>query len=202
MLERALRYIVDELVIAMDLTEGEVNLDSLNSLKEKKNKGITISLLKVEEEKSLKNNQNYYLVKERDKENKEAFFQLPKLYLDLDVVFVFDFEQYVTSLKYLSLAANYFHKNNSFPKAKDIELDTNEFPAGLSNFSLDFKNLSIEQLNQIWSMCGGIHYPALFYRMRLIELEQDKAVKGPNIQEVKLELKKKLKAEIQDNIDN
>ena len=36
----------------------------------------------------------------------------------------------------------------------------------------------------------------------IIELEQDKAVKGPNIQEVKLELKKKLKAEIQDNIDN
>ena len=67
MLERSLRYIADELVIAMNLTEGEVNLESLNSLKEKKNKGITISLLKVEEEKTLKNNRNYYLVKERQR---------------------------------------------------------------------------------------------------------------------------------------
>ena len=193
MIERALQYIADQLRDATDLTEEEVILDSLHSLQAKKERGIIICLLKVEEEKMLKNNPNYYRVKEVGKENDGIFFQTPKLLLGLDVVFVFDFKQYGTGLRFLSLVANYFHKKNSFPK--DVE-------AGLSNFSLDFQNLTIEQLNQVWSMGGGIHYPALFYKIRLIELEQDKPKKGQNIQEIKLELKKKLKPEAQEDIDN
>lgn len=178
MIKKAIEYIADELMHAIGLDEGEVSIDSISNLKENSSRGIIISLLNIEEEVSLKNAVNHFV------ENKKAFYQKPPFSLNLDVVIVFDFEEYGTGIEHLSSVANYFYKKKSF--SKERQLDINPFPEALNKLHLDFKNLSIEQLSQIWSICGGVHYPALFYKLRLIQLEQDEEVKGEEIQTIKV----------------
>jgi hypothetical protein len=178
MIKTAIEYIADELIHAIGLDEDEVSMGSISNLKEKSSSKIIISLLNVEEEVSLKNGANHFI------DNKKVFFQTPPFSLNLDLIIVFDYEEYSTCLQHLSSVANYLYKKKSF--SKERQLDTNPFPESLNKLHLDLKNLSIEQLSQIWSMCGGVHYPALFYKLRLIQLPPDEEVKAKEVQTIEV----------------
>lgn len=170
MIKRAMTYIADELKLAIGLNKGNVILDSFLSLKEKKSRGIIISLLNVEEEPSLKNGLG---------ELSPGSLSPQELVLNIKIIIVFNFEDYGKGLEHLSSVAGYLHKKPVF-SAEEV-LPENPFPPGLSTFSLSLCSLDIATLNRVWAICGGIHYPALFYKLRLLHLAKDEKPQAPEI---------------------
>lgn len=179
MIEAGLEYLVGETADVLGLAGNEVKVGHLQLLSENRGQGLLISLLNIEEENTLKNSPHSF---EKDG---TAFYHTPPLTLNVHIVMAFDFDDYGTTLKHLSDTANYFHKKRSFSSGN--ERASNPFPPQLKRFFLDLENMSMEQLNHIWSISGGVHYPALFYRIRLIELEQESAVEGDTIETIELE---------------
>jgi hypothetical protein len=59
-------------------------------------------------------------------------------------------------------------------------------PKPIGKMVVDLETLSLEQLNHIWSISGGVHYPALFYKVRLLKLEQDEPAEGEPIRTISM----------------
>lgn len=179
MIDTGLEYLVGETADVLGLGRDEVKAGHLQLLGENRGQGVLISLLNIEEESTLKNSPHTFV------KDGSAFYQTPPMMLNVRIVMAFDFDDYGTTLKRLSDIANYFHKKRSF--SSENERESNPFPPLFKRFIMDLENMSMEQLNHIWSISGGVHYPALFYRIRLIELEQDTASEGDTIETIELE---------------
>lgn len=179
MIKRTIEYLADELVVAADLDEGDVTVDRLAALQEGSHKGILVSVINIYKESTLKNAANHFV------HDQKVYHQKAPLTLNLDVVLVFDFDDYGTSLQHMSSIANFLHKKVYF-SAGNQSLD-NPFPAGLQKLIVDFQDLNLEQLNHVWSMNGGVHYPALFYKIRLVQLTQDEPIEGDEIKHIELD---------------
>ncbi len=182
MLKTAMEFLSDTLKYALELDENDISVDSLQVLQEGGIDGILLSLLNIEEESTLKNSPHHF-VKEKDNGEKELLHQIPPLSLNLRVVFAFNCDNYIKSIRKLSRTANYFHQNSWFAPGETQDIIQTGPPGKLI---MDMESLSLEQLNHIWSISGGVHYPALFYRVRLIELEQEEAVEAEHVETVKV----------------
>lgn len=184
MIQKALEYLSDELTAALeDLSEEFISVDSLRTLQEKSEQGIIISLINVEEEGTLKNSSHHFI-----KEQK-AFYQTPPFSINLQLILAFDFDNYGKNLRHLSSVANFFHKKKIF-SAENQEV-SNPFPTdqlgGEAKLIADWRELTLEQLNQLWSMSGGVHYPALFYRIRMLQLTQKAEISANTIETIELD---------------
>ncbi len=177
MIKAAMEFLSDALKDALELDENVIALESLQILQENEVDGIVFSLLNVEEEPILKNSPHHFV------HEKNLFQQTPPLSLNLRVVFAFHFDDYGTTLSRLSEAANFFHKKKWFNPANESE---NPLSAPIGKIILDLESLTLEQLNHIWSISGGVHYPALFYRVRLLQLEQDEPAEGTAIETIEI----------------
>jgi len=205
MIETAIEFLADSLKNALELDENVISVDTLQVLQDREADGIVVSLLNVEEESTLKNSPHHF-VQGKTVDDKILYRQAPPLSLNLRIVFVFDFDDYGTTLQRLSEAANFFHKKKWFNPGIDSETT---LPEPIGKLILDLETLTLEQLNHVWSISGGIHYPALFYRVRLLQLEQDEPAEGTAIKNIETthenfstpeEMKKHLKEKLENGV--
>lgn len=130
----------------------EVNSIKLNSNSEIPNK-IIVSLINIERETGLGNPTSY---------RAGTFGALVKgaepWYFNLNFVMaaVFDEKKYVESLQKLSTAIEYLQMNSHFKVNKSTKI------------TIEPVNPSLHELNNVWSVMGGHHYPAFFGKIRLI----------------------------------
>jgi hypothetical protein len=212
MIQTAMEYLADELEAALNLDDETVTVERLQILQEKKGEGIVFSLLNVEEESTLKNLPHHFIQKKNSPdpsdEQNTLFQQIPPLSLNLRVVFAFDFDDYGTTIQRLSGAANFFHKRRWFSPGNGAE---HSLPKPIGKMIVDLETLSLEQLNHVWSISGGVHYPALFYKIRLLKLEQDEPAQDDPVRTIELiknnystagELKKSLKEKRKEKQEN
>ncbi|TVQ06141.1 MAG: DUF4255 domain-containing protein [Balneolaceae bacterium] len=178
MIQIAMEYLSAEVRHELGLNEEDISIEALQSLQENDIQGINITLLYVEQENTLKNLPHSRVLNDR------VFYQVPPFSINLQLVLSFHFEQYVTSIQYLSETANFFHKKRWF--SAENQRAGQPFPSALGRLVVDFQNIGLEQLNHIWSISGGVHHPALFYKVRLLRLEQDEAIEGPAIESVEI----------------
>jgi len=52
---------------------------------------------------------------------------------------------------------------------------------------LDLQQVSFEQMNHIWSISGGSQFPSLLYKVRLVKIQPQDEVEGPEIDTIQLD---------------
>ena len=179
MIKRILEYITEELAFGLGLGISDVNLDNLKKIHDDNAQGLIVSLLNVEEESTLKNSPHFI------RKNNQLLYKEPPVFLNLNILMAFEFEDYGTSLQRLGETVNFFLSKRLFT-TKNAR-DENPFPEDVHKLILDLQQLSFEQLNHIWSISGGTQFPSLLYKVRLVKIQPEEETEGPEIDSIQLD---------------
>lgn len=178
MIKRSLEYLSEELASGIGVSESDVTINNLNTLQNDNAQGIVISLLNVEEETTLKN------IPHVSRKSERLMYREPPVYLNLNVLLAFEFEDYGTSLQRLEDTVQFFQNKRRF--SSENERPENPFPSGTEKLILDLQQLSFEHLNHIWSISGGTHFLSLFYKIRLVKIEPQQETEAPLVDTIQL----------------
>ena len=130
---------------------------------------VVVTLLKLEEDISLKNGQTRFVEGDRiRKENRPVHSYAY-------VLFTANYpDSYDNALKRLSSIVKFFQGKNTFTFQNSPLSEVEDFP-GIDDLkmTLELISPSFEQLNHVWGMLGGSSRPAVLYKVRLIVLERD-----------------------------
>lgn len=179
MIKQTLEYLTEELTFGLGLDSADVNLDNLKKLQEENAQGLIISLLNVEEESTLKNAPHFI------RKNNQVVYKEPPVFLNLNILMAFEFDNYGTSLQRLSETVKYFQNRRWF--TAENERSENPFPADVNKIILDLQPLNFEQMNHIWSISGGSQFPSLLYKVRLVKIQPQDELAGPEIDTIQLD---------------
>ncbi|NBC03002.1 MAG: DUF4255 domain-containing protein [Bacteroidetes bacterium] len=179
MIKQTLEYLTEELAFGLGLDIADVNLDNLKKLQEENAQGLIISLLNVEEESTLKNSPHFI------RKNNQLLYKEPPVFLNLNILMAFEFVDYGTSLQRLSETVDFLQGKRWF--TSENARDENPFPDGVHKLILDLQHLSFEQMNHIWSISGGAQFPSLLYKIRLVKIQPQDEVEGPEIDSIQLD---------------
>lgn len=178
MIKRTLEYLSEELAFGIGVDESDVKINNLNTLQNEGAQGMVLSLLNVEEETTLRNTPHFV------RKNDRLIYKEPPVFLNLNVLMAFEFDDYGTSLQRLEDTVQFFQNKRRF--SADNERTENPFPAGIKKVILDLQQLNFEHLNHIWSISGGTHFLSLFYKIRLVKIEPVDETDAPEINTIQL----------------
>lgn len=135
---------------------------------------LTVSVVNIKEEKTLKNVGHYV----RDDVALRARYENPPVFLNLMILIVATHASYTSALLMLSRAIRYFQLTNSFTQDT---VDPGSLSTGapvnaldrLTAFRLvfDLYSPTMEEVNHLWGTLGGKQYPFVLYMMRMLELK-------------------------------
>ena len=180
MISDALEYIRKELRDYLSIDDSVASVGHLHTLSSKDvNPGLRISLINVGEEPTLRNTSH---VKRTQAGLSE--YQEPAIYLNCHVMIAFDFESYETNLIRLSKAIELFQSKRFFDYSNQTVI--NPFPLSLERLVFDMCTVEFEQLNHIWGVAGGSYFPSVLYKVRLLKIQADEQLAGPNITSVQV----------------
>ena len=180
MINDAVDYIRREVRNHLGVDDSEVLVDNVHIIKEPDNaNGVYISLVNVEEETALKNTSHHI------RQNNQVHYKEPPVFLNLYLLFSFEFQNYSASLLRLSQTIELFQSKRSF--SAENEAPANPFPPTLERLIFDFCNLNFEQLNHLWGVQGGAYFPSVLYKVRLVRVQRDESVEGPEITTIQVD---------------
>ncbi|MFV1980219.1 MAG: DUF4255 domain-containing protein [Rhodothermia bacterium] len=180
MIDEAIGYLRREVRDYLGVSDAEVILENAHVLKEANNAGgVYISLVNVEEEATLKNSEHFVRI------NNTIEYKEPAIFVNLYLLFSFEFGAYSTTLLRLSQTIERFQSKRLFNAAGASA--TNPFPAGLDKLIVDYHNLGFEQLNHLWGIQGGAYFPSLLYKIRLVKVQRDESAAGPEVTTIQID---------------
>ncbi len=168
MIEQTLQFIRTQLSNdpTLDLSADEIIAENMHVLQNNnQQEGLYFSLINIEEEPSLKNRPNY------DKINGLLRRIEPPIILNLYILFAFKLNNYNTSISKLSQLIGFFQTNKWF-NINSLS-DTQLFTPPLDKIVFELYNMNFEQMNHIWSVLGGNHYPSVVYKVRVVKVQRD-----------------------------
>jgi hypothetical protein len=124
---------------------------------------VSLILTNIEQETSIKRQ----LPQAKFSQGKSLSFA-PELQLNLHIMLAARFLLYDQALKYLSHILNFLQANAVFTPDNYPALDSD-----VLRLSLELQSLNYDQLNQIWAFMGEKHLPSVYYKVRMLSL-QDK----------------------------
>ena len=142
--------------------------------------GIVISLINIQEETSLRNTSNV-----RRTPLGTEYIE-PPVFVNLYLLFAFDFAKYDTALAHLSRTIEFFQARRWFSAENGTA--QNPFPTELQKLTFEMVNLGFEEVNNLWSVLGGTYLPSVVYKVRLLRIQAADAVAAPEITTIGLEL--------------
>lgn len=147
------------------LWESSANNDAENI-----NNKVVITLLKLEEETTLKNAPSHKL------NNLKTEYKNPPVHLNLYLLICANFQAYDRSLRSISKVIEFFQSKKVFTSANTVYKRDNVSMDVLDRFkfSLDIYTPTFEELNNIWGTLGGRQMPSIIYKVQLIQIESDK----------------------------
>lgn len=112
------------------------------------------------------------------KEGGEMVARAPLLALNLDVLVSAHFEDaYGDGLKLLSGAIDCFQGKPHYRAGADPGL-----PADMSKLSIEWVDLTLQEIFNIWTVLGGHYVPSALYKVRMLPVQQDRLTpEGPPI---------------------
>ncbi len=197
-----LKTIIDELAKLIDPDINIANVATLNDGDEflETKSSIVLSVVNIQEDKTLKN-QSIYTVKKEDKTVETVAH--PPQFLNVSLLFTsYSKEQskYLDGLEKLQNIIEYFQINNSFYYENTTKVlityftykDLDEVEQkNHSKITLLSVSLSMEQLNQMWSYLGSKYMPSVLFEMRVLPIQKNViAIKKP-IEEIEVGLWRK-----------
>lgn len=135
---------------------------------------LVLSLINIEEEKTLKNEPNYRRV------GTEIITQNPPLHLNLYLLFSANILDYGEALRALSLVLQFFQHKNTFYGTNYQALRD----AGVERLNFEIFDLSFEQTNNLWGVMGGKLVPNVLYKVRMLSLQAAPEQEGGTISEI------------------
>jgi hypothetical protein len=135
---------------------------------------ISLSVVNIKEEKTLKNLPNYV----RNDARLKATYENPPVFLNFQILMVATHANYTNALLALSRAIRFFQFKNVLTQDNvgPGSITTNE-PLNpldrLESFKLLFELYSptMEEVNHLWGTLGGKQYPFILYVMRMLDLK-------------------------------
>lgn len=180
MISEALEYVRRELRTHLGVTDGEVRIDSARVMNENGPQGALITLINIEEETALRNTPHVTEVAGR------AHYREPSVFLNLYIIFSFDFVDYGASLLNLGRTIEMFQDRRFLSAANATGGIV--FPAGIDRLIFEHHNMSFEALNNLWSVMGGSHYPSVIYKVRLLEMRDPQvSTPAPEVTQISVE---------------
>ncbi|MEN0006240.1 MAG: DUF4255 domain-containing protein [Bacteroidota bacterium] len=128
---------------------------------------LVVSLISIEEEKTLKNETSYRRV------GREVVKQNPPIFLNLHVLFSSNIADYQEALRALSLVIQFFQLRTTFSAEQHAALRT----AGIEKLNFEIVDLSFEQTYNLWGVLGSKLVPNILYKVRVV------AIQGAPVQE-------------------
>ncbi len=131
---------------------------------------VVLSLLKLDEESTLRNTPAVRVTGERTE------YENPPVNLNLYLLISANCDTYDKSLSAVSKIIRFFQGNKTFTSANTVYNRSNvafEKPDSFK-FSLTLYTPSFDELNNIWGMLGGRQLPSVIYRVQLIRIKSDK----------------------------
>ncbi len=157
-------YLGGDVVIIENVTAVEQGGDG--SAEGVSNK-ILMSLLNIEEEKTLKNFPNNKI------ENGRMKYMNPVVNLNLFVLFSANRTLYTQSLSDISKIIEFFQGKRVFTQANTLFTRTSPLlNIGSFHFTAELYTPSFEELNFIWGTLGGRQFPSVLYKLSIVEIER------------------------------
>ncbi|GGB82370.1 DUF4255 domain-containing protein [Dyadobacter sediminis] len=144
-----------------------VQLNNIASISEEKNdlqNRIIITLIKIEEEASLKNTAFYSGIAERKKEKEARKFN-PPVFLNLYLLVSVTKKNYAESLQLLSDTIVFFQAHKNFQVGDPQDEQQPE-----QKVTLELHDIGFQEAFDMWSSLGSKQIPSVMYKMRLLEL--------------------------------
>jgi len=131
---------------------------------------VVITLLKLEEEVTLKNLPNFKI-----KDNKTEY-KNPPVHLNIYLLISANCDTYDKSLRSISRVIQFFQGKKVFTSGNTIYNRTNVALDVLDYFKfiVELYTPGFEEMNHVWGTLGGRQLPSVIYRVQLVQIEQDK----------------------------
>lgn len=197
MIDKAILLLKEELQSYINLRDASVSVvvDNIGLFETSKGDTLTnniiITLVNIEEESTLKNQQAL-----RRPVASTALYQNPPVYLNLYVLFTCNYsgDDYLLALQRLSFIIQFQQSRNSFAVSSSIAgggIDLSEKGITDLRFTMELYTLTFEQINHLWGSLGGRQMPFAMYKLRLVALT-DMAIlrQVPVIEEIETSVKK------------
>ncbi len=152
------------------------NLNNVSNESNASDKKIIISIVNIEEEKMLKNPDNY------TKTNNEINYRKPPVWLNIVCLFTYHTKS-AEDYDGIDLLANIVQYFQSRPKLdKTTVVIPANFPTIYEDLRAEFVSLNYEQTNYLWGLFGGKYQPSVIYKFKTIPIDnQDITPGGPPI---------------------
>ena len=179
MIDKALRFLTDELNAYLDLQNGVSSggdpIIVLSNVSDNVSGGLAIpinklgvSLINIEEEKVFKEQQTNF-------RNADGEFEQynPEIKLNLYMLVSANFEsengddKYEQGLKQLSRVISFFQGKNVFTPDNSPALD-----ASLKKLVVELYSYSFEQQYNFWTVLGAKYLPSVLYKVRLLAFQE------------------------------
>lgn len=131
--------------------------------------GIIITLVNLQEEKTLKNKPNVAV------EGTSVIYKNPLVNLNLYILFSANNAMYVEGLKHLSKVIEFFQGKKVFTQANTTYNRDNVAMDNITDFKfvVDLFTPTFEELNFVWGTLGGKQMPSVMYKVSLISIERE-----------------------------
>jgi hypothetical protein len=164
-------------------TNEIVQLDNIANINDEKNdlhNKIILTLLKVEEETSLKNGGLY-----TKKANNQIERHEPAIYLNLYLLIAVTKKNYREALQLLSDTITFFQFNKVFTGEV---ADSSEGEKASFRISVEIHDINFQDVFDMWSNLGSKQFPSIIYKIRLLKFFDAKQVQDvPYIKTVNVE---------------
>lgn len=185
MIAAAVEFVRKEVRKQLGVTDAEVVAAAARTLAdESASPGVYLSLIKLQEETTLRNTR--HVESYPPKEKRDPRYLEPPVFLNLHLLFAFNFPNYSTSLVHLSKTIELFQNKRWFAASTQTEPDAVTFPPTLEKLVFAMVDLSFEELNNLWSMLGGTHLPSVIYELRLIKIQRVEIQPAPPVKVIDL----------------
>jgi hypothetical protein len=179
-IHEAISYVRREVRDRLALPDTDVLIESARVLTQRNAaQGVSITLVNVEEEVSLRNEPA------TERVGGALLRREPPVALNLYLLFAFEFASYETSLTRLSEVIGLFQSQRVFTAASAS--GANPLPAGLDRLIFEMHNMNFEALNNLWGVMGGAYHPSVVYRMRLLRIQADAGAASPEVTSLRVE---------------
>ncbi len=168
------KYLIDEGMGKIVVLENIALWESGSIDAAKIENKVVLTLLKMEEETTLRNVPNFKVTAGKTE------YKNPPVHLNLYLIISANCETYDKSLRSISKTIQFFQGKKIFTSTNTVYNRTNVAFDLLDHFKfvVELFTPGFEELNHIWGTLGGRQMPAVIYRIQLIKLERDKKLSG------------------------
>jgi len=152
-----------------------------NEFSDDLNNKLIISIVNIEEDRVAKSPKNYI------KENSSVLYKNPAVPINLSIIFAATHNNYVTAINLVEKVIRFFQSKYVFTPENTPELlavnEVNDI--NIEKIIFDWVNLSLEEVNQLWTYLGGHYMPSVLLKMRMFTIDEQQIQKeGLPIKEI------------------